>query len=89
MGTIKSKMGTLKSKMGTNIEHKRKVNRQEKKQILSRPTLDEAKELELQDRCCAESLELDSWIVQMKKFKVQSHVHAHACGNNAKSGCGT
>ena len=36
MGTIKSKMGTLKS---TNIEQKAKQNRQEKKQISSRPSV--------------------------------------------------
>ena len=54
-------------------------------------SLDDDKELELQDRFCAERLVLDSRsvIVQMEKFKVQRHVHAHACRNNAKSGCGT
>ena len=41
-------------------------------------SLDEAKELELQDRCLAERLELAT-IVQMKRFKVQRHAHAHAC----------
>ena len=38
IGERKSKMGNGKSKIGRFIEHKRKENRQENKQILSRPS---------------------------------------------------
>ena len=38
MGERKNKMGNGKSKIGRFIEQKEKQNRQEKKQILSRPS---------------------------------------------------
>ena len=39
-------------------------------------SLDEAKELELQDRCCAERLELDSWSVSSLVPRPFCYAHA-------------